>query len=508
MSDNQRQSENLTAGFKSVLERQSDALTTLPLSVDDKPITVIGTQRIVDGFDENCLKQAVNSRLAPGVTDLVLNPDAHLGYGAPVGCVMVSPTHIYPGPVGVDIKCSMSLLQTNVPAEDLNDRKLRRELIKAICQRIPTGPGKGQRDVPKSRNVDERLGFELATTGASKNVLRKLGIPSDWATRCEDAYHRAPDDSIDSLAGRLERLLQQQKLRRFPVQARQLGSYGGGNHFGECETVSLSDDPQMREVANVFGLCDGKIAFLSHCGSRGFGHSLASGQFKVLKAGFKKSGRAFPAGDSDLVYAEIGTPEAFNYLCDMALGANFATVNHLLINQLVLEAFEQVLPGTQGHLVYFISHNIARQERISGELQWVHRKGATRALPAEHPALARTPFAQTGHPILLPGNPRDGSVVMVALDGACRSAFSVNHGAGRAMSRRGAKRDLNQSEIDRDLEAHDILSNCRQYPRDEAPAAYKDFEEVLQSVKVAGLAAEVARLRARFVIKDGSDPDD
>jgi tRNA-splicing ligase RtcB len=235
---------------------------------------------------------------------------------------------------------------------------------------------------------------------------------------------------------------------------------------------------------------------------------LASRQFKTLQTLFKKRAIGFPGGDPDLVYAELGSQEAVQYLCDMALGANFATVNHLLINQMVLEAFQQILPGTQGTLVYFISHNIVRQELHGDNLQWVHRKGATRAMPAGHPELSRTPFSATGHPILLPGNPRDGSAVMVALPGAVKSAYSVNHGAGRAMSRRGAKRDLVQADIDRDFDEHDILSNCRLYPRDEAPAAYKNFNEVLQSVKVAGLAAEVARLKARFVIKDSSDPDD
>lgn len=496
------------SAYKGLLQRQDEGVSFLPLGENDKPITVIGTEAIVEGLDDNCLQQAINSRLAPGVTDVVLNPDAHLGYGAPVGCVMSSPTHVYPGPVGVDIKCSMSLLQTNVPDAEIADRRVRRELIKAICQRIPTGPGKGQRDVPKSRNVDERLGLEVCIEGASKNVLRKLGVPGEWATRCEDSYHRAPDGSSDSLAIRMEKLSRDNKLQRFPVQVRQLGSYGGGNHFGECESVFIDDSAASQVIADAFGLKGGCVAFLSHCGSRGFGHTLASHQFKVLKDRFRKMGQGFPAGDSDLVYAEIGTPEAFAYLCDMALGANFATVNHLLINQLVLEAFQQVLPGTQGDLVYFISHNIARPEMVDDSLCWVHRKGATRAMPAGHPELLRTPFAEVGHPILLPGNPRDGSAVMVALPGAKRSAYSVNHGAGRAMSRRGAKRVLQQADIDRDLNAHDVLSNCRFYPRDEAPAAYKDFDEVLRSVKKAGLAEQVARLKARFVIKDGSDADD
>ena len=187
----------------------------------------------------------------------------------------------------------------------------------------------------------------------------------------------------------------------------------------------------------------------------------------------------------------------------MALGANFATANHLLINALVLEAFQEIFPGVKGNLVYFISHNIARQEMVGKDLCWVHRKGATRAFPAHHPGLAGTLYAATGHPILLPGNPKSGSVVMVATPGAEKSCFSVNHGAGRAMGRKAAARTLIQREVDAEMEAHDILSNCRTYPIDEAPAAYKDFKEVLKSVEQAGLAKTVATLKARFVIKDG-----
>src|SRR5262245_51247850 len=115
-----------------------EATAILPTG-DSKPITVIGTEPIRSTFDELCLQQAVNSRLAPGVSELVLNPDGHCGYGAPVGCVLVSPTHVYPGPVGVDIKCSMSLLQLDLPADQIEDKTTRRKLINAVCERIPTG---------------------------------------------------------------------------------------------------------------------------------------------------------------------------------------------------------------------------------------------------------------------------------------------------------------------------------------------------------------------------------
>lgn len=485
-------------------------IATAILPVDDStpPIKVIGNAAIQDTFDDVCLQQAINSRKAPGVTQVVLNPDAHLGYGAPVGCVMASPTHIYPGPVGVDIKCSMSLLQLDLDQDAIVDRRVRRALISAICQRTPTGAGKGQRHVKKARTVNRTLGMQVVTEGASESICRSLGIPAEWAARCEDAFHVGHDDTKSALEQRLDVLLRERHMSNFTEKMTQLGSYGGGNHFGECEVVQVRDSIKARETANVFGLKDGHVAFLSHCGSRGFGHNLASGQFKSLQNKFATWNTPLPAGDRQLVYAPLGTPEADCYLDDMALGANFATVNHLLINQLVLEAFQEVFPGITGQLVYFISHNIARKEAVDNRMTWVHRKGATRAFPAYHHGLKETPFEATGHPILLPGNPRDGSVVMVAEEGAKESCYSVNHGAGRILGRKAAKRELNQEKIDREFDDIDILSNCRSYPMDEAPDAYKNFDDVLNSVKDAGLASEVARLKARFVIKDGSKADD
>ena len=487
------------------IHKTADAEGFIPaIGSKGRPITVIGTDAIRDGFDQTCLQQALNSRSAPGVTDLVLNPDAHAGYGAPVGCVMVSPTHVYPGPVGVDIKCSMSLLQLDLPEDVIVDKRTRRALIDAIVERTPTGAGQGQRSAKKSRRVSRELGVQAVTEGASRAVCAALGIPPEWAERCEDAAHGEPS----ALGARLEWILAQDRIRNFPDKMQQLGSYGGGNHFGECEVVELDERPSVQRAAEVFGLRDRHVAFLSHCGSRGFGNLLAQGQFRDLEHKFRTWGTPFPAGDRQLVYAPLGTPEADAYLADMAMGANFATVNHLLINALVLEAFQEVLPGVTGRLVYFISHNIAREEIVDGVKAWVHRKGATRAMPAGHFSLAGTPFADTGHPILLPGNPRDGSVVMVAQAGAEKSCYSVNHGAGRCMGRREAGRRLDQQTVDAEFDAHDILTNCRRYPIDESPAAYKDFKEVLRSVEAAGLAKPVARLRARFVIKDADKADD
>ena len=473
-----------------------------------KPITVIGNDAIRETFCETTIKQIQNCKASPGVTEVILNPDAHVGYGAPIGCVMASPTHIYPGPVGVDIKCSMSLLQLDLDDEAIDDKRVRRALIQAICDRTPTGAGKGSRSVKKGRDIDLELGKKATTQGASKEVCEALGIPPEWADRCEDSAHFGHDGCVSTLEDRLAKMLREGYHDRFLGKAQQLGSYGGGNHFGEAEKVTIGESPEAQRAAEAFGLKDGKVAFLSHCGSRGLGNDLAQRQFKALEAHFEKWNIPYPAGDKKLVYAPLGTPEGNAYLNDMALGANFATVNHLLINQLVLEAFQEVFPGTKGELVYFISHNIAREEIVNGIPQWVHRKGATRAFPGGHHALKETPFYETGHPILLPGNPRDGSVVMAALPGAEKSCYSVNHGAGRSLGRKAAARTLDQKVVDTELDEHDILFNGRQYPIDEAPDAYKDFNEVLKSVEQAELAHQVAHLAARFVIKDSSKADD
>jgi len=461
------------------------------------PIQVIGTPAIRETMGYSCIQQAIAARMAPGVSQLVLNPDAHFGYGVPVGSVLVSPTHIYPGPVGVDIKCSMSLLQMDLPEEAIADIRVRRQLIREIESRLASG-----KRAARGRRINEESGFESAVHGGQKKLLDRLGVPTHWSERCEDAQHLACDGRSETLASRLEKLVREKVVLDFHSKCKQLGSFGGGNHFGECEVVTLRDSEVARNAATQFGLRDGCVAFLSHCGSRGLGHALAMNQFRTMQRGFRKRGRAFPSGDPELIYAEVGTPEARDYLHDMALGANFATVNHLLINAIVLEAFQKVLPGVRGDLVYFISHNIARREWVDGQHQWVHRKGATRALPAGHAELAGTQFFLTGHPILLPGNPRDGSSVMVAQPGASLTAFSVNHGAGRRFSRTEARAKLKARDVEESLFSADVISNCRHYPIDEAPDAYKDFAEVLRSVELAGLATEVAKLRAKFVIKD------
>jgi len=497
------QSQNNCPSNQWQLDPTGEATAELHYAANQPPIQVVGNEFIRNSFQPMCLQQAINARQAPGVTDVVLNPDAHRGFGAPIGSVMVSPTHIYPGPVGVDVKCSMSLIQFDLPNESIDQQHVRRQLISAVSRRVPTGLAQKRGKQKPQRRIDKSLANRILVEGASPQVLRALGIPEHWRLRCEDAAHVGHDESSTALTRRLEVLRDERRLTGLNEKMTQLGSLGGGNHFGECEAVEVVDESRAREIAETFLLKDGCVAFLSHCGSRGLGHQLATRQFKTLQDKFDAWHIPFPGNDRELVYAPLGSGEANNYLDDIALASNFATINHLLINALVLEAFQEVFPGIEGELVYFISHNIVRKEKLAGELTWVHRKGATRAFPAGHPDLESTPFESTGHPILLPGDPVSGSAVMAAEAGAKNHCFSVNHGAGRLLGRKQAIQTLHQYDVDQLFAENDILSNCEEYPRDEAPGAYKDFNEVIASVCQAELASEVARLKARFVIKDG-----
>ena len=184
------------------------------LYVDGRsPIRVFGVDSIRKSFGEETLRQAINARRAPGVVDVVLNPDAHVGYGAPIGCVMVSPTHVYPGPVGVDINCSMSLLQFELDANAVADKRLRRALVDAIERRVPTGAG--YRQAPLGRRIPTEIVERALVEGATPEICALLDVNPDWANRLEDAVRVGSDGSVESLAKRRRQTLRRrQKLRR------------------------------------------------------------------------------------------------------------------------------------------------------------------------------------------------------------------------------------------------------------------------------------------------------
>lgn len=248
----------------------------------------------------------------------------------------------------------------------------------------------------------------------------------------------------------------------------QLGSLGGGNHFIELQ--------RCEETGTLF--------VQAHTGSRGWGHGLATNYFEMARAE-----KPEVITDIDLGYFTPESRHYRDYLNAVAAGGNFAIINRLIIFEQVAEAFREVFGG-ELELIYEISHNLVQKERHPefGEV-WVHRKGATRAFPAGHPALKATMWEETGHPVLIPGSNKDWSYVLRPSDGAVNSGYSVNHGAGRRLSRGEARRSLNQRAIDKEYAEAGILVNTDGHvPLDEAAPCYKASEEVVSAVVGAGLA--------------------
>lgn len=393
--------------------------------------------------------------------------------------------------------CGMALYPTEVPAAMLKDRNLRRRVMEAIDRGIAMGEGK---DSAHDVAVSKDMMADVLNRGAF--ALRDRGlIPAGWTDRCERPVHELPDHP--------KRGAQAFDLAEVPGRAQrgfnQLGTLGGGNHFIELQEVKLSDDPALRAIAQGWGLFDGQLAVMVHSGSRGFGHGLGEWAFETFRARNDREGEEY--ADKELVHAPVTSPEAKQYMRYVAAGANFALVNRLLMARVVKKAVESVLPNAKLGLLYEISHNLAQWEPDEhGDLKLVHRKGTTRAFPAKHPMLQGTMWADTGHPVITPGSMGTFSAIQVGLPGAAASFFSINHGAGRRMSRAAAKRTLDQGQVDADMDAMDILVNCRHTPLDEAPAVYKDLEEVLGAVRACDLAATVARCYPIGSMKGNDEP--
>jgi tRNA-splicing ligase RtcB len=254
----------------------------------------------------------------------------------------------------------------------------------------------------------------------------------------------------------------------------QLGSLGGGNHF-----IELQHDQ------------NGKLAVMVHTGSRGFGHGLAShfidiGRKRLMSKSREKGTQKISA---EAVYFEPDDPHWTGYRNAVAAGANFAIANRLLIMQEVSRAFRRVF-GQEPEMLYEISHNLAQEEpQVDGGTAWVHRKGATRALPPGHALLSGTRWEETGHPILIPGSMGDTSYILYALPGAEKSLFSVNHGCGRRLSRSAARQNFTQSGVNKQMKDLNVLVNAGgNVPIDESPGCYKPSALVIDAVVSAGLA--------------------
>jgi tRNA-splicing ligase RtcB len=427
----------------------------------DVPVRLFLTPTLLNDAEDILYRQIVNATRFPGVRMVVITPDTHYGYGVPVGCVLITDGEsgaVAMGPVGYDIGCGMMSAQSRVHAEAATPEK-KLEFNRAVMERVAFGAGGKSH---RFGRVSEHE-FENLVRGGAEYYVEKYGATFD---RSRAERHRIPVDDDWQIPwggkGRPERGLEQ------------LGSLGSGNHFIELQ----------REEET------GALFVQVHTGSRGFGHGLATNYFELAR-----EERPDQMTDIDLGYFTPDSGHYADYLNAVAAGGNYAILNRLIIFEQVAEAFRDVF-GADLDLIYEISHNLVQREWHPdfGEV-WVHRKGATRAFPAGHPALKDTFWEETGHPVLIPGSNKDFSYILRPLPGAVNSGFSVNHGAGRRLSRGAASRTLSQRAIDDEYAAAGILVNTDgRVPLDEAAPAYKSSEEVVRAVVDAGLAEVVHKL--------------
>lgn len=405
-----------------------------------------------EGVEEDVFAQVVNACSFPGATRVVLTPDCHVGYGVPIGTAIETEGTLLPTAAGYDIGCGMVQLKTSLTWADVADKDKRRRWIDEVTRRIGVGVGQSSGRKLGAKLLPEILRHGAKALGHSHDVAERAAIPVD-------------DDRVDV-------------PERAWDKRNQLGSLGGGNHFCEMQV----DDEQ-------------RVWVMLHTGSRGFGWNIAK-QFFV--AGAEALGLVGGRHEDHVWFdADSAMGKAYWNLHNMA--ANFAIANRIVIGEAVCEALEQVFGG-EARVYYEISHNLIQKE--GG--RFVARKGATRAFPAKHPALKGSTWEATGHPILIPGSMETGSAILFAEAGAAESLYSVNHGAGRRLSRNAAKRELSQKDTDLRMARLGVLLNTRNTPLDESGPCYKDLEQVLGAVELAGLAKVSRRLRPVACIK-GND---
>ncbi len=455
------------------------------------PVRIFASESLLqDSFRDASIQQAINATFLPGLVEAVMvMPDMHQGYGLPIGGVAATDPKIgviSPGGIGYDINCGVRLLTSQVSFKEVE--ALLPKLASMINQFCPSGVG-----VASDLKLSESQLAEACVKGAA------------WA---KAAGYATSDDikfteENGCLAGADPTKLSKRALERGRTQ---LGTLGAGNHFIEVDLIAEIDHP---EAAKIMGLNVGDIAVQIHTGSRGFGHQICTDYVRLLQKAVAKYKISLP--DKQLVCAPIDSPEGQDYLGAMRCGANFAFINRQLLADKVRQAFEAVLAGrfSNWHLkqVYDIAHNIGKFERhqIGDEQRTVcvHRKGATRAFGPGSEGLPLD-YLEIGQPVFVPGSMGTSSWVLVGTERSMKRSFGSScHGAGRVMSRSQAKREVWGEDLFKELESQgiEIRAGSMVGLAEEAPQAYKDVDQVVESVVGAGIAKKVARLNPLIVIK-------
>ena len=439
---------------------------------------------------DNAPEQAANVACLPGIVGKSLAmPDIHWGYGFPIGGVAAMDAEdgvISPGGIGFDINCGVRLLRTDLSASEVKANI--KELISTLFKNVPAGVGSEGVANISADQIDSIL-----TEGGEWAVRNGYGWEEDLEATEEGGRMKFADPS---------KVSKKAKDRGIP----QVGSLGSGNHFLEVDEVG---DVYDEEAAKAFGLERGKVTVTVHCGSRGCGHQIATDYLQVMERHARDENLQLP--DRQLACAGVKSKAGEDYFAAMACGANYAWANRQMIVHWARQSFERVFKRSAEEMgmrqVYDVAHNIAKVEEyeVDGRRRkvYVHRKGATRSFPKDHPDVPAK-YRSVGQPVIIPGDMGAGSYVLIGTDQVMREAFgSTCHGAGRMMSRAMATRKYSIQNVRQQLEARGVhlKASTKDGILEEAPGAYKDIDDVIAVVSGAGLSKPVARLRPIGVMK-------
>ena len=477
---------------KSKLSRISEYLWEIPQSYRKDmrvPARIYATEDLLEQIvSDRSLDQLVNVATLPGIVKAsFVMPDAHEGYGFPIGGVAATlfPSGVIsPGGIGYDINCGVRLLVSSLEYAAVKDKM--EMLAKELYAQIPSGVGKGGTVHLSAKAMDEVL-----TKGAEWAVDQGMGSR-------EDLEHMESHGKLaDAFPGKVSDKAQQRGRD-------QLGTIGAGNHFVEVDVI---DEIFYPEAAEAFGLKKGQLAILIHTGSRGLGHQVATDYLRTMMQAGTDYGIQLP--DRQLACVPFNSPEGQDYFGAMCAAANFAWCNREVITWEARKAWANVFSTAGGELklLYDIAHNIAKLEEyeVNGKPKQVivHRKGATRAFGAGFAELPEA-FRHIGQPVMIPGSMGTASYVLVGMETSKNEAFgSCCHGAGRHLSRRAAKRQVNAPALQQSLRERGIFVEAGSYRgiAEEAPVAYKDVDLVVETVEMAHIARKVAKLRPVAVVK-------
>lgn len=451
------------------------------------PGVIYATEGLIRDMDEKVYEQVTNVATLPGIVQAsYAMPDAHWGYGFPIGGVAAFDPDVggvvSAGGVGFDISCGVRALRTGLTVQDL--QPVKEQLAEALFHRIPAGVGSTGK-----LHLDRHEMEAMLAGGARWAVGKGYGTHEDLEFieehGCMDG---AKPDRVSDFA----------KKR----QQDEMGTLGSGNHYLEVQQIVQVFDT---EVATIFGFREGDIVVSIHCGSRGLGHQIGTEFLKRMAVSAARYHIDLP--DRELASAPINSEVGQDYLGAMRAAINCALANRQIVTDLVRQTFADLLPHATLSLLYDVSHNTCKVEEhvLNGTPArlFVHRKGATRAFGPGHPDVPPS-LRAAGQPVLIGGTMGTASYVLVGTEESMSLAFgSACHGAGRSMSRHQALRQWHGRDVVKELATRGILIRSPSFRgiAEEAPGAYKDVSEVVDAANDASLARKVARLEPLICVK-------